>query len=286
MTESKAESGAHLAIWLAAQRNRKPLLFLVGVLALLGVWAYLTAPESVFPQVSFSRIEIFAWAGDLPPEEMHATVTRPMEAALASLPVVESRSFTNQGTVEIELDFDPSSDPHTDLQNVQALIAQIRPSLKAVTRIETVIQHPNMEPIATYAITSSSLTQAQLRYLIEQRSGTVFTGTPGLGRVTVFAGPGLEYRVTLDPQALAAAGTTVGEVAQTLADANSAHAAGIIDQGDQRSVVFAGEALSDPRALGNVAVIDHAKNEPVPLSSLGQITLGDGPATQQASFDG
>src|SRR5262249_17961021 len=60
----------------------------------------------------------------------------------------------------------------------------------------------------------------------------------------------------------------------------------MIDQGDQRRVVFAGEALSDPRALGNVAVIDHAKNEPVPLSSLGKITLGDGPATQQASFDG
>jgi CzcA family heavy metal efflux pump len=286
MTESKPEPGAHLALWLAAQRNRKPLMFLVLVLALLGVWAYLAAPESVFPQVSFSRVEIFAWAGELPPEEMHAAVTRPLETALQSLPVLESRSFTNQGTAEIELDFDPASDPRTDLQNVQALIAAARPSLKAVTRIETVIQHPNMEPIATYAITSTALNQAQLRYLIEQRTGAVFTGTPGLGRVTVFAGPGLEYRVALDPQALAAAGTTVGEVAQTLADANSAHAAGIIDQGDQRSVVFAGEALSDPRALGAVAIADRAKAAPVPLSSLGKITLGDGPATQQASFDG
>ena len=109
------------------------------------------------------------------------------------------------------------------------MIAAVRPSLAAVTRIETVIQHPNMEPIATYAITSTSLSQAQLRFLIEQRAVSVFTGTPGLGRVTVFAGPGLEYRVTLDPQALAAAGTTVGEVAAALADANSAHAAGTID---------------------------------------------------------
>ena len=206
MMETKGESDAHLSVWLAAQRNRKPLLFLVLVLALLGVWAYFEAPESIFPQVSFSRVEVFVWAGDLPPEEMHAAITRPLEAALQALPVVETRSFTNQGTVEIELDFDPASDPHTDLQNVQAVIAAVRPSLTAVTRIETIIQHPNMEPIATYAITSTALSQAQLRYLIEQRAVSVFTGTPGLGRVTVFAGPGLEYRVTLDPQALAAAG--------------------------------------------------------------------------------
>src|SRR5215475_1375158 len=156
MLDSKDDLGTRHSLWMTALHHRKPVLFLVLVLALLGIWAYVTAPQSIFPQVSFSRIEVFAWAGDLPPEEMRATVTRPMEAALASLPVVESRSFTNQGTVEIELDFDPASDPHTDLQNVQALIAQIRPSLKAVTRIETVIQHPNMEPIATYAITSTS----------------------------------------------------------------------------------------------------------------------------------
>jgi multidrug efflux pump subunit AcrB len=207
--ETKGESDAHMSVWLAAQRNRKPLLFPVLVLALLSVWACFEAPESIFPQVSFSRVEVFAWAGDLPPEEMHTTITRPLEAALQALPVVETRSFTNQGTVEIELDFDAASDPHADLQNVQAVIAGVRPSLAAVTRIETIIQHPNMEPIATYAITSGALSQAQLRYLIEQRAVPVFTGTPGLGRVTVFAGPGLEYRVTLDPQALAAAGTSV-----------------------------------------------------------------------------
>ncbi len=286
MMETKGESGAHLSVWLAAQRNRKPLLFLVLVLALLGIWAYFEAPESIFPQVSFSRVEVFVWAGDLPPEEMHAAITRPLEVALQALPVVETRSFTNQGTVEIELDFDPASDPHTDLQNVQAVIAAVRPSLTAVTRIETIIQHPNMEPIATYAITSTALSQAQLRFLIEQRAVSVFTGTPGLGRVTVFAGPGLEYRVTLDPQALAAAGTSVGEVARTLAEANSAHAAGTIDHADQRSVVFAGEALTDPRALANVPITDHSSNSTVPLGNLGKVTLGDGPATQQASFDG
>jgi multidrug efflux pump subunit AcrB len=286
MLDSKDDLGTRHSLWMAALHHRKPVLFLVLVLALLGIWAYVTAPQSIFPQVSFSRIEVFAWAGDLPPEEMRATVTRRLETALQSLPVLESRSFTNQGSAEIELDFDPASDPRTDLQSVQAVVAAVRPSLSAVTRIETIIQHPNMEPIATYAITSTSLSQAELRYLIEQRVVPVFTGAPGLGRVTVFAGPGLEYRVTLDPQALAAAGTTVGEVARTIAAANDPRAAGIVDHGDQRRIVFAGEALNGPTALSKVAILDHSRNLPVPLGSLGRITLGEGPTTQQASFDG
>ncbi len=85
---------------------------------------------------------------------------------------------------------------------------------------------------------------------------------------------------------MAAAGTSVGEVARTLAEANSAHAAGTIDHADQRSVVFAGEALTDPAALANVPITDRSNNTTVPLGSLGKVTLGDGPATQQASFDG
>ena len=46
--ETKGELDAHMSVWLAAQRNRKPLLFLVLVLALLGVWAYFEAPASIF----------------------------------------------------------------------------------------------------------------------------------------------------------------------------------------------------------------------------------------------
>ena len=272
-------------LWLAVWRGRKPLLFAVALLALLGAWAYATAPRSIFPQVSFSRIEIFLWAGNLPPEQMRANVTRPLEAALGVLPALETRSRTNQGTVEIELDFDPASDPRADLQSVQAIVAAARPSLREVNRIETVIQHPSMEPVVSYALTAPSLSQARLRLLVEQNVAAAFAGLPGVGRMTVFAGPGVEYRVTLDPAALASAGSTVGDVTGAIADAGAAHAAGTIDSGDQRSVVFVGEALSDAAALGDVAVPDRRTNADVPLRTLGQVALGEGPAVQQASFD-
>src|SRR5438874_10139181 len=268
--------------WAVVQRARKPLLFLVAALAALGVWAYLTAPQSVFPQISLSRVEVFATAGDLPPEEVRTQVTHPLEAALQSLSAQEVRTLSNQGAAEIELEFDPSTDPRADLQNVEAVIASIRPSLHAVTNIVTVIQHPNMEPVAQYAVTATSVSQAQLRHLVEQQVVPVFTGIRGLGRITVFAGPDLEYTVDLDPDALAEAGLTAGEVARTIGEANLVAAAGTFDRDGQRNVVFAGEALNDAATLGNVAIRDRQADRFIPLRSLGWVAVGDVPTSQQA----
>src|SRR6266853_1661810 len=83
--------------WSVIQRGRKPLLFLVAALAAFGGWACLTTPESIFPQISLSRIEVFAMAGSLPPKEVRARVTHPLEAALQALPVRAIRTLSNQG---------------------------------------------------------------------------------------------------------------------------------------------------------------------------------------------
>src|SRR5262249_41267230 len=270
--------------WAIVQRARKPLLFLVAALAALGVWAYLTAPQSIFPQVSLSRIEVFAGAGDLPPEEVLSQVTHPLEAALQSLSVRDMRTLSNQGAVEIELDFDPGMDPRLALQNVQAVIASVRPSLPAVTNLVTVIQHPNMEPAVQYGIAATSVSQGVLRHLVEEQVVPVFTGIKGLGRVTVFAGPDLEYTIDLDPNALAAAGRSAGDVAGAVREANSVNAAGNIDRDGKRSVIFAGEALSDPESLGKIAIFDRVANRFVPLASLGKIAVGDVATSQQASL--
>ncbi|MFZ1125514.1 MAG: efflux RND transporter permease subunit [Candidatus Baltobacteraceae bacterium] len=275
-----------MSVWISAQQARKPLLFAVALLAALGAVAYVAAPQSIFPAISFARVEIFAYSGDLPPEAMRSAVTQPLEAALQSLPALHAtRSYSNQGAVEIEIDFDPWSDPRADLQNVDAAIAAVRPRLRAATRIDTLIENPNMEPVVSYALSATRTSQAELRHLVEQRVVPVFTGTPGLGRVTVFGGPDVEYRVALDPRALAAARTTAGEVAQTIAEANVTAAAGTLDRGGRSRVVFVGEALDGAASLRSLAVLDRGANRFVPLSRLGTVERGAGPAIQQASFD-
>ena len=73
------------ASWAVVQRARKPLLFLVAALATLGAWAYLTAPQSVFPQISLSRIEVFAIV-----KNMLARGERPIQARVQKMLSVDS----------------------------------------------------------------------------------------------------------------------------------------------------------------------------------------------------
>ncbi|HWT06985.1 MAG TPA: efflux RND transporter permease subunit, partial [Xanthomonadales bacterium] len=94
-------------------------MFAVAVLALLGVRAYLTTPQSIFPTMSFSRIDVVAEAGDLPPDQVRIAVTRPLEQALQSLPSVTSvNSNSSQGSAELIVAFDAKTDPRADLQYV------------------------------------------------------------------------------------------------------------------------------------------------------------------------
>lgn len=50
------------------------------------------------------------------------------------------------------------------------------------------------------------------RHLVQEQVVPVFTGIQGLGRITVFGGPDLEYTVVLDPKALTTAGLNAGDV--------------------------------------------------------------------------
>ena len=72
---------AHLVL-----ERSKVIVFVVLVLAAFGVRSYLIAPQSIFPAMSFARIDVVADAGDLTPERVRVAVTRPLETALGTLP--------------------------------------------------------------------------------------------------------------------------------------------------------------------------------------------------------
>src|SRR5271155_2110150 len=229
-------------------RSRRFVLFAVAAGFVLGCLAFANAPQSIFPAITLARVEVFADAGDLAPEQVRTSVADPLEAAFATIPNVRAtRSYADQGKVEVELDFEPHSDVEDDLRNVQAAIAEVRERLP-VTHVTTLIEGPNMEPVVSYAVRSKSTSQSELRRRIESAILPVFTGTPGLARVTVFGGPRIAFDVDLDPAKLKASGTSAGEVASTIASASEPQAAGSIVRGQERLVVVPGDPPRDLRS--------------------------------------
>ncbi|MDQ6781491.1 MAG: efflux RND transporter permease subunit [Candidatus Eremiobacteraeota bacterium] len=269
-----------------AQRHDKVLLFVVAVLAVLGIYAYTTTPQSIFPTMSFSKVDVVADAGQLPPEQVRIAVAQPLERSLQTLPnVLQVTATSAQGSAEVVVTFDPKTDPQADLNWVNQALAQTRAQLPPGVDPQANIVNPNQEPVLSYAITSSTLSSALLREMAERTFIPAFAGVSGLARVAVAGGRIREFQVHLDAATLATDGVSPTQVANALSTANEVRAVGLATHFYQRYVLIVDSSLRDAAAIGQVAV-PLANGSSVPISSLGEVRLGVAPATNAAAFGG
>lgn len=268
-----------------ALSHAKLILFVVAVLAALGVDAYVTAKQSMFPAMSFSRIDVVADAGDLPPEQVRVAVTRPLEEAMQTLPsVLRVRGTSSQGSSELLVEFARSTNPRVDLQYVEQAVSHARSAMPDATNIRALIVNAHSEPVVSYALTSNDLSQTVLRQYAQTRVMPVLYGTPGLGRLLLAGGPVAEYHVELDPAQLSNIGLSAQDVATVIADANHIQAVGTGVTHFQRYVFLVDASIRDATSLGRIAI--PVKNgRTVPLSSIARIRLGVAPLTNQVAFD-
>ena len=89
-----------------SRATRQSIIFLICMLAIVGVYEALTLPVAVFPTTNFPRIIIGVDNGVMPIEQMEVTITRPLEEAIRTVPGLEDvRSVTSRGSAEINLFF-------------------------------------------------------------------------------------------------------------------------------------------------------------------------------------
>ena len=235
--------------------------------------------------MSFSRIDVVADAGNLPPDQVRVAIALPLERAFAGLPsVTRTLATSSQGNAEIVVEFDPSTSVQTDLTYVDQAISQVRASLPAGTDVQSNIINPNSEPVVSYALTSTSMSQTLLHELARNAMVPRFYGVPGLARTTVAGGPPREYHVELAPGALAQYGLSAMDVAQALGDATTVTAVGLQTAHYERSVVVVDRGVRTAADLARVVV--PTKRGVVPVGALGTVRLGVAPLTDQVSFDG
>src|SRR5579872_976860 len=268
-----------------AQRHDKVLLFAVGVLAILGLWAYSVTPQSIFPTMSFSKVDVVADAGQLPPEQVRIAVTQPLERSFLTLPnVTQVLATSAQGSSELVVTFDSKTDTQVDLNVVNQAIVQARGSLPPNVDPQAVIVNPNSEPVLSFGLTSNTLSTALLRELAQRTFVPAFAGVPGLARVLVSGGQDREFHIRLDPAALATYGVSPTDVANALSSANEVRAVGLASHYYQRYVLIVDASLRDAASIGQVTVPLKNGNA-IPINALGDVSLGVSPATNAASFD-
>ncbi len=128
--------------------NNRAVYLLTALLAAAGVVSVFRLPSGIYPELTFPRIVIIAHAGDLSPQNMLLTVTRPLEEAGRSvLGARRVRSKTIRGACEISVLFNPDADMQYALQLTQAAVSEIRGDLPASTDISVERITPSSWPI-------------------------------------------------------------------------------------------------------------------------------------------
>src|ERR1700674_5763192 len=118
-------------------RHSKSIIFLISMLAIVGIYEALDLPIAVFPATNFPRIIVGVDNGGMPIQQMAVTITRPIDEALNSVTgLVNVRSSTSRGSAEVDLSFDWSVDMVQTLQLVNSALARVQATLPSTAQIE------------------------------------------------------------------------------------------------------------------------------------------------------
>src|SRR6201988_5035599 len=160
-SEARSAPNETRAPWF--KRLSRPILFLTIFLSLVGPSLAFSIPVALFPNTDFPRIIVGIDNGVMPIDQMLVTITRPLEEAVNSVPGLQKVvSITSRGSAEVDLFFDWKSDMFQTLQNVNAAIARIQPTLPSTATITTNRLTFAAFPIAGYSVTSSNIPPTRL----------------------------------------------------------------------------------------------------------------------------
>jgi CzcA family heavy metal efflux pump len=270
----------------AVRQRTGALLALLAILVISGTCATVRLPASIFPSVTFPIVKVISDVGEAPAIQIMPSVTRPLEEAILRVPGIERlRSTTSRGSSELSAHFAWGTDMQAALQRVQAETQRIRSTLPADTHIDVEWMNASVFPILGYALTSDSLSQAELWDLAEYTLKPALIRIHGVSQVQIEGGRRREFQVLLDPHALQGRGLSAADVVRTLRASNLMLSAGLTERNHELYL-----SLIDGRVRGfddlSRFSVPVRGGPPVELSSLGEIRVADQVAYTLATANG
>jgi len=270
--------------WFA--RHSTSIIFLICILAVIGVFEALTLPVAVFPTTNFPRIIIGVDNGVTPIEQMEVSITRPIEAAVRSVPGLETvRSVTSRGSAEINLFFNWNVDMILTLQMVDAAVSRVQRSLPATAQIQTHRLDFSSFPIIGYSLTSDSVPQTELWELATYDIKPRLNSLSGVASVLVQGGQHPEFHVTVDPAQMLRAKTSIADILNAINHTNVIDSPGLLNRNHQLFLGLVDAQVHSVEDIGNV-VIKHVNNVGVRVRDIGTVAPGTEPVYTVVSANG
>jgi HAE1 family hydrophobic/amphiphilic exporter-1 len=239
---------------------RRPVLTVVAMVALVvfGLVSLKLLHTDEFPDVAVPLVVVAIPYPGASPDQVEREIVEPVEEVIAGISgvrKVRSNSLDSFATLIIEFGFD--KDMQAATQEIRDEINGIRNDLP-VEMEEPVLTRlsPTDFPIISLAIASKSMTVGQLTLLADPGITRRLRAISGVGEVTI-AGPNTrEITVDVHPDALMAAGVSVGEVVGALQAQNLAVPVGRLRGGTDERTIRLGGRVKSPDDFASLVVAD------------------------------
>ncbi len=273
-----------LTRWIVAHKRSLLLLLLLPVAA--GVFAALSLPVTLFPDVQFPRVRMSLEAGDRPAEQMAVQVTAPVEQAVHRVPhVIDVRSRSSRGTAEVDMAFDWGTDMAAATLQVGQAVGQILPTLPPGTGMTTRRMDPTVFPVISYSMVSKTVPLGTLRDIATYQIRPLLTGVTGVASVSVTGGSDEEFQVLVDPTRLMAKSLTVDDVAKAVSSTNVLRAVGRIEDKYKLFLVVSDDTVDGLAQLGKTVVQSGAAGV-VRVSDVAEVRRSTVPEWIRVTADG
>src|SRR3984893_3637593 len=267
-------------------RHSKSIVFLITMLAVVGIYEAFSIPIAVFPATNFPRIIIGVDNGVMPINQMEVTITRLLENAVNSVPGLEDvRSVTSRGSAEVDLSFNWSVDMIQTLQLVNSAIARVQSTLPSTALIETHRLDFASFPILGYSLTSDKVPQTQLWEVATYDIKPRLNRLNGVATVLIQGGQQPEFQITPEPARMIKSRVALQDILDAANHTNLIDSPGLLSRNHQLFLGLVNSQVHSPEEIGDM-VIKNVNDLPVRVRDIGTVARSSAPAYTVVTANG
>ncbi|HEY2628470.1 MAG TPA: efflux RND transporter permease subunit [Usitatibacter sp.] len=239
-----------------------------------GVFAYDGIPIAALPQFDTPTIQVTAVLPGASPDTMAASVATQLEkqfSQISDLDVISSSSTLGQTTVTLE--FAQDRDIDKAAVDVQAALFRAQRYLPIEMTIPPSYRkvNPADQPIIFVTLTSPSMSMSELNSYGDNLIAPTLSTLPGIAQISVNGQKRFAVRVQMRPDALAARGLTMDDIAKALAAANSNSPIGTLDGVRQTLTIMANKQMTRAPEFAKIIIATQSNGNPVRLEDVADV---------------
>jgi HAE1 family hydrophobic/amphiphilic exporter-1 len=238
-----------------AVTRRVTVTMIALAIVVLGIFALPRLPVALLPLFQPPVVSVTVNYGNVAPEVMESTITRPIENAVSRVSGIDYlQSDSYQGQTVVRAQFKYGTDINVaqiDIQNQISRIANTLPNDPNLQPPQIIKQDPNSLPVVFMYITDPTRTQRDLNDLFTNFLSDEFSSISGVGSATVSGGQTRAIMVEPNQTAMAGYGLTNSDIVARIAQENVDNPAGILAIGPREFTIRSNSLFRNADEVGN-----------------------------------